>query len=464
MTDYRRPGSLDEALRLRSDLPDYLVIAGATDVMVGAATKPPPLGMIDIFELRELNGIHRNNGCLEIGSATTYASLQRNALAQEYVPALVSCSREIGAAQIQARGTIGGNIITSSPVGDTLPVLLALEASVVVASTRGQRVLPYDTFCTGYRKTQLASDELLISIQLPLLKDGRQQRWQKVGTRRAQAISKVMAAACLGQNERGEINHCRIAMGAVADRPIRLNEVETLVLGHLPTTDLAEEIRATVARIITPIDDVRSNADYRMLVAQNIAARFVLDLNLKLMIARRTHSALALLTVLSLAACTQQSIQRDRISDPSGANERTLVYVARHAEKGPRGRNPALTAKGRRRAKALRDMLLEAGITTIFASELKRTQQTVTPLAKALDIEVTVHPSKQSHSLAKRILREHQGQSVLVAGHTYSIPSLLKALGLRQAIHLSTADYGDLFVLSIPPNAPPTLRRQKFGP
>lgn len=275
MTDYVKPASLEDAYAARAAHPDYVLLAGGTDYMVGVLHRPAPAGVIDLFGLEGLCGIEATDARIRIGAATTYAEVLAHEALSAAFPSLRTCVSEIGATQIQARGTLGGNIGTSSPVGDTLPMLLALDAVLELGSSRGTRKVPYAEFCTGYRQTVLAADELILAIELPLPAP-QVQFWRKVGTRRAQAISKVMVAASATRS--GEaLTQVRLAMGAVADRPIRLSAVEALLEGQVPTPELAEKVRVAVGEAITPISDVRSTAPYRLRSAQNLAARFVLQ-------------------------------------------------------------------------------------------------------------------------------------------------------------------------------------------
>ena len=271
--NYVRPRDLAEALAVRAAHPSYLVLAGGTDVLVDAHHKTPPAGMLDLWQCAALRGISATASGVRIGAATTWLEIANDATLTSTWTPLTAAAREIGARQIQARGTIGGNIGTSSPVGDSLPVLLALEARIEVASVRGTRVLPYDGYCTGYRQTQLAADELVIAIHLPPPPDGAQLYWRKVGTRQAQSISKVMAAAvlvCAGDT----ITFARLALGAVADRPIRLHALEQGILGKTRTAG-ASYVQQAVLDGIAPITDVRSTEAYRRRVAAQVLARFV---------------------------------------------------------------------------------------------------------------------------------------------------------------------------------------------
>jgi len=276
--EYIRPKSLVEALRARRAHPDHVVLAGGTDLLVGAKHAPSPVGVIDVFGLQGLIGIAKAaDGAVTVGAATTFAAIRASRLVRDELPCLAAAAAEIGALQIQARATIGGNIGTSSPVGDSLPVLLALDAEIEVASADSARMLPYVSYCTGYRETALAPDELIVAVRFPPRVAGTRQFWRKVGTRRAQSISKVAAAAAL-RAEDGVIAHARIGLGAVADRPIRARGAEAAMLGHPPGEELADRVRAALAAEISPIDDVRSTAAYRMMAAQNAVARFVLQL------------------------------------------------------------------------------------------------------------------------------------------------------------------------------------------
>ena len=276
MTELLRPRSLDEALAARAAHPDWMVLAGGTDLMVNANHKPEPRGILDLWRLPGLGAIAATDRGLAIGAGATWLEVQRHPEVVESYRPLAEAAREIGALQIQARATLGGNVGTSSPVGDSLPVLLALDAELELASVRGRRRVPYREFCTGYRKTLLAPDELIVAAHLPRYRDPKKLHrlaWRKVGTRRAQSISKVMGAAAMELDHDRRVVWARLALGAVADRPIRLPAVEDAVRG-LPLAQAGEAARAAMRGVITPIDDIRSTAAYRRTVAENLVAYF----------------------------------------------------------------------------------------------------------------------------------------------------------------------------------------------
>ena len=272
MTAYLRPRDLEEALVARAAYPEWMVLAGGTDLMVNANHHAAPKGILDLWRLQAICFVRIADASIAIGAGTTWHEVERHPAIRERILPLALAAREIGALQIQARATLGGNVGTSSPVGDSLPVLLALDAELEVASVRGRRRVPYRDWCTGYRTTQLATDELIVAAHVPVPGPTTRTTWRKVGTRRAQSISKVMGAAAITVDG-GVVTEARVALGAVAERPIRIAAVESAVRG-LALTDAAEAARAALRSAIRPIDDVRSTASYRREVAENLVARF----------------------------------------------------------------------------------------------------------------------------------------------------------------------------------------------
>ncbi len=270
------PRDLPEAYTLLAAAPAR-PIAGGTDLMValtGELGEPPP-AIVDLWRLDELRGIAIENDAIVLGALTTYTEIRRSALCREHLPVLVEAAATIGAAQIQNRGTLGGNIVNASPAGDTLPVLLVADASFVLGSTRGERIVRAADFWPAYRRPALAPDELLVRIRIPLT-TGYELRFRKVGTRRAQSISKVVVA--LGWRDGGPAapwRDVRLALGSVAPTPIRATRTEAALEGRAPTPETADRAAEVLAAELAPIDDVRSTAEYRRLVAARVLHRFV---------------------------------------------------------------------------------------------------------------------------------------------------------------------------------------------
>lgn len=257
-----RPSNLRDALHMLRDEAPLTPLAGCTDVYVnlhyGTATQRR---YIDLWSIPELRGIGGDKNALRLGALTTYTELIGSALVQRRIPMLVAAAREIGGKQIQNRGTVGGNIANASPAGDALPVLAAADATVVLQSAAAERRVRFGEFFTGYRTSVRRDDELIVAVEIPPI-EGRQY-WRKVGTRRAQAISKVMCAAVRG-------TEIRIALGSVAPTVVRLPHTESI----LAARGTLEEAQQVLRREIAPIDDVRSTSAYRREVSANLLADF----------------------------------------------------------------------------------------------------------------------------------------------------------------------------------------------
>lgn len=259
--DMRTAKSVDDALMILKD-EKRTPIAGATDVYValnfGTFT---PRSFLDIWGLDELKTISVDGDKLVIGALASYTSIMRSSDVAERVPMLVEASGMVGGVQIQNRGTLGGNIANGSPAADGVPVLSAIDAIVVLRSVGAERRIPLNSFYTGYRSTVMRDDELIVAIEIPPV-EGKQW-FRKVGTRAAQAISKIVMAAVRSQ-------HPRIALGSVAPTVVRAKMTEQ-ALAEGASIDDASEI---LGREIAPIDDVRSTADYRRRVSMNLLRRF----------------------------------------------------------------------------------------------------------------------------------------------------------------------------------------------
>jgi CO/xanthine dehydrogenase FAD-binding subunit len=266
--------TLADALHRLTATPGTLPVAGCTDLMVSEPLKLASVAsVVDLNRIPELRGIREDGDWISIGATTTFTDLRRSPLVQERYPALAAAAASVGGWQIQNRATIGGNAANASPAGDSLPVLLALGADVVLVSSVGQRTVPYDEFHVGYRKTALHPGELIAAIRLPR-SEGR-QAFRKVGTRQAQAISKVVVAA-VGRVEDGKLAALRLAAGSVAATPVRLRSAENAARG-LPLREAAEAAGRAAALEVRPIDDVRSTAEYRSWALERVVRRLILD-------------------------------------------------------------------------------------------------------------------------------------------------------------------------------------------
>lgn len=265
---------LDEALSLRAAHPDARFLAGGTDLMVEIDLGQLPKKLLNIHGVSELRGIRERAGGLWIGALTTHRELVESLLADSWAPALIEACRTVGAVQIQNRGTLGGNIANGSPAGDTLPVLLALDAQIEVASAaRGTRTVPMDYLYKGYRQLNIEPDEMIIGVLLPDPHVGDHTYYRKVGTRLAQAISKVVLGARL-RIVNGVVTEARVAFGSVGPTPMRCPVVEAALVGR----PVDPQVARLVSQDITPIDDIRSTGRYRNRVAANILEAWLVSL------------------------------------------------------------------------------------------------------------------------------------------------------------------------------------------
>lgn len=256
------PRSVRDALRFLRDRGPLTPIAGATDLYVhlNAGTLKPKR-FVNLWGLSELRRIAVKRDVLSIGALATFTDCLRSPLVRRRLPMLAAAAREVGGVQIQNRGTIGGNVANASPAGDALPVLAAADAVVVLRSADGERRVPFNGFYTGYRKSVMRPDELIVALEVPPV-PGRQW-FRKVGTRLAQAVSKVVVAAVRDKRP-------RIALGSVGPTVVRARRTEDALAAGASV----EAARAVLEAEIQPIDDIRSTAAYRRRVAGNLLARF----------------------------------------------------------------------------------------------------------------------------------------------------------------------------------------------
>ena len=270
------PTSLDEAYELLAERgPEAKIIAGGTDLMVSLNARSLYASeFIDIWRLNELRGISDEGETIRIGALTTYTQLIKSPLIQLSLPSLVDASRTIGAIQIQNRGTIGGNIVNASPAGDSLPVLAAFDAEVEIGSIRGVRKVGINNFYTGYRKTVMEPDEILLAVRSRKLKPNERTFFLKIGTRRAQAISKIVMAVNVG-TAGAVINSINIALGSVAPTVIRAVQTEALLTNETLGAPVIERARSMISQEVAPITDARSTEHYRRTVTGNGLAKIL---------------------------------------------------------------------------------------------------------------------------------------------------------------------------------------------
>ena len=308
MFHYLKPDTLNEALMLLVDEKGrYPLLAGGTDLLVQwKSTSTYPSGIIDIGKLEELMLIIERENTIEIGSLVTHSTMINSKIVTRCCPTLAAACETIGAIQIQNRGTIGGNIVTASPAGDLPPVLMAFDAVLELTHLGGSRRVPIREFYLSYRNTALQPNEILTKIIIPKQRADERSVFYKVGTRKAQAISKV--ALCVrsliippnpplekGGADRnsplwkrggggdlmmqnGVIEDIAIALGSVAPTVIRAPNTEGYLKGKKLDPSIIEEARKMLSTEVVPIDDIRSTADYRRFVAGNLLARYLNEL------------------------------------------------------------------------------------------------------------------------------------------------------------------------------------------
>jgi len=250
-------------------------LAGGTDLMVLLeAGKLPQRRFLSIWKLPELRGIEVTPEHVTLGALTTYTEIQRDEILGREFPLLARAAAETGGIATQNRGTLGGNIANASPAADSPPALLVYDAELELVSAKGARWQRYHGFHAGYKQHALRPDELIRRIRLPRAQRWSTQYYRKVGTRRAQAISKVCFAAA-ARVDAGRVADVCLALGSVAPTVLRATETEKHLRGDLLTRGVIENAQRMLAREIAPIDDMRSTARYRLRVAQNLLAEFL---------------------------------------------------------------------------------------------------------------------------------------------------------------------------------------------
>jgi CO/xanthine dehydrogenase FAD-binding subunit len=274
------PTSLEEALALLGEPPpgrSATPLAGATDLYVLLnAGQLEPTTFVSLLGVPELAPAMRWAGDrLSFGALTTYTETRRDPHVRERLPLLAAASRELGALQIQNRGTWAGNVANASPAADGVPVLLAYDAVLDLASRRGVRQVPLDAYFTGYRKSVRAPDEIIVCLSVRAPGAGARHFFRKVGTRRLQAISKVVAAGVLEFDPSGAVARARLSFGSVAPVTVRARRVEALITGQRLAPGLVEAACRAVHDDVSPIDDLRSTRAYRAALVERLTRAFL---------------------------------------------------------------------------------------------------------------------------------------------------------------------------------------------
>jgi len=260
--ELREPASLRDALAMLDEDPGLSPLAGATDLFVALNDGTlPGQRFLNLWGLGGLRRIALRNDVLSIGALATFSAIARSRAVRAHVPMLVSAALQVGGVQIQNRGTLGGNIANGSPAGDSLPVLAAIDATVVLKSRHEERRIPFAEYYSGYRASVRRPDELIVAVEIAPVEGA--QWFRKVGTRAAQAISKVVMAGVRAPRP-------RLAIGSVGPTVLRLRRVEDA----LADGKSLDEAVAILEGEIAPIDDLRSSATYRRRVAGNLLRRF----------------------------------------------------------------------------------------------------------------------------------------------------------------------------------------------
>ena len=271
------PRTAAEAVKTYAKVPTAMPFAGGTDIMVGWN-----LGLmngrvvLDLSRVSEWKKITVVSDGVDVGSLVTHADIQKHPVLRKRFPLLVAACATVGAAQIQNRGTIGGNIANASPAGDTFPALAVYEATVRVVGPNGRRAIPMSEIFAGVKKTTLKPGELIEAVFLPFPdKTPTRGVFRKVGTRAAQAISKTMFAGLLWNGKNGELTGVRLAFGSLAPTVKRLHAVEGFLKGRRLNDVSISAAADLLTSDVSPIDDIRSTREYRLRVSRNLLVAFL---------------------------------------------------------------------------------------------------------------------------------------------------------------------------------------------
>jgi len=268
---FLRPGTLDEALQTLAHTP-ATILAGGTDLFPAFTGSRLQGTVLDISAIAELKGMRTSSDFFHIGARTTWSELLATPLPGGF-DGLRAAAREIGSIQIQNQATIAGNICNASPAADGVAALLALDAEVTLAAHDGARALPVAEFVLGSRRTARRASEILTSIRIPRRWENAASSFLKLGARRYLVISIVMVAANLRIGPDRRIREAAICVGSCSAKAVRLTELEKALVGIGAETSFGQAVNAQHLAPISPIDDIRATADYRLEAARTLVRR-----------------------------------------------------------------------------------------------------------------------------------------------------------------------------------------------
>lgn len=273
--EFVRPRDLAELLRIKAELREKaLILDGGTNLLIYIKDGIIREGtIVDVTRLPELRGVHRENGTVEIGAAETMTDLLNSGVLRESIPFIPECLRDFGNLLVRNTSTIGGNIADASPIADSAPPLMVLDAEIIAASSAGTRAIPIDEFFVKPQKTMLKPDEVLVKFRIPVPGAGR-GKFIKLGLRRGTSCSVTSVAVWLVKDKK-TIQDVRIALGGVAPRPIRAKATEKAFTGAPLDEQTIDRVAEGVKKEISPITDVRGSAEYRREVSVRLLARAV---------------------------------------------------------------------------------------------------------------------------------------------------------------------------------------------
>jgi CO/xanthine dehydrogenase FAD-binding subunit len=275
---YVTPADLDEAVRLRAST-GYPALAGGTDLYPGVENGVRVDGMIDISRIAALRGpIRRDGDIWTIPALTTWSDVIAAHLPAQF-EALKQAAREVGGRQIQNTATVAGNICNASPAADGVTALLALDAGVVLQGTAGERCVPLTAFIQGNRRTDLRRDEIVTAVRVPAMPGRHASLFRKLGARRYLVISIVMAAIAVGVDDAGTVRFARVAVGACADRSLRLAALEAALVGRRIDDLSGFTIQTAALAALAPIDDARASAMFRVHAATALLEDAIHDIS-----------------------------------------------------------------------------------------------------------------------------------------------------------------------------------------